>query len=209
MVRRKLFAATPHLFACRSIVAFAAAAIFALGTFIGGLVHPGQEEFLHGLEIMTLDPYGMNASTLLNNTIPYPQIVFCPLWKEGKILSINCWKAKGSGFVDHGNQLTVRSHARSRCASLTTEHEINSHSLNRTRASSIRIMCATTTTRTAKTCPTGPTRLAATSTPPTLLEIIRPGAVVCVSMSKCLVTVTLKTAKVREREISVVFVQYH
>jgi len=88
-----------------SIVAFVAAAIFALGTFIGGLVHPGREEFLRGLEIMTLDPYGMNASTLLNNTIPFPQIVFCPLWKEGKILSANCWKAKGQGFVDHGNQL--------------------------------------------------------------------------------------------------------
>jgi len=90
-----------------SLVALLAAAVFALGTFIGTVAHPGAESFERGLEIVTLDPYGMNGTTLLNNSLPFPQLVFCPLWEEGTIDDMACWKAQGSGFVSHGNPLSV------------------------------------------------------------------------------------------------------
>jgi len=84
------------------------AAIFVLGTYLGTAIRPGREEFFRALEVVSLLPTGMNQTIDANQSmIPYPQMVFCPMWKEGQINNMNCYKAHGHGFFDHLNNLTV------------------------------------------------------------------------------------------------------
>jgi len=69
---------------------------FALGTFLGTVVHPGQRDFFRAMEIVTLDPNGMNGTV----RPPYPQAYFCPMWEEGSISGIQCY-AVHNGAVGH------------------------------------------------------------------------------------------------------------
>jgi len=85
-------------------VAIFAALAFAIGTYLGFVLRPpAVQDLFHQTEIVGFDLLGVNRSV---SAVPYPQTVFCPLYKEGVMGNIACWKSK-NGLIDHMNPITA------------------------------------------------------------------------------------------------------